>query len=89
MMLVRGGKTEQVAKQLFQKHSHVISTSWRINSIANLIAQVYYTDSNMLNDTIESIKAIEYVDKVEFSEIVKVVDRRSTKQIIQDIETLG
>jgi hypothetical protein len=43
----------------------------------------------MLNDTIESIRAIDNVGKVEFSEIVKVVDRRSTAQIVQDIETLG
>jgi hypothetical protein len=89
LILVDKGKTEQVAKQIFQRNRHVISTSWRINAIANLFAEIYYTDSNMLNDTIESIRAIDNVGKVEFSEIVKVVDRRSTAQIVQDIETLG
>jgi hypothetical protein len=89
LILVDKGKTEQVAKQIYQRNRHVISTSWRINAIANLFAEIYYTDSNMLNDTIESIRAIDNVGKVEFSEIVKVVDRRSTAQIVQDIETLG
>ena len=89
LILVDRGKTEPVAKQIYQRNRHVISTSWRINAIANLFAEIYYTDSNMLNDTIESIRSIDNVGKVEFSEIVKVVDRRSTAQIVQDIETLG
>jgi hypothetical protein len=89
LIMVDRGKTGQVAKQIFQQNSRVISTSWRINAIANLVAEIYYIDSNMLNDTIESIKSIENVSRVEFSEIVKVVDRRSTAQIHRDIEVRG
>jgi hypothetical protein len=89
LIMVDNGRTEQVAKQIFQRTEHVISTSWRINAIANLVAEIYYTDSNMLNDTIESIKSIDNVSKVEFSEIVKVVDRRSTAEIHKDIEALS
>lgn len=89
LIMVDRGRTEQVAKQIFQQNRHVISTSWRINAIANLVAEIYYTDSNMLNETIESIKSIENVSRVEFSEIVGVVDRKSTAQIHRDIEVLG
>jgi hypothetical protein len=88
LILVDKGKTESVARQIFRENKHIISTSWRINAIANLFAQIYYTDSEMLNDTIEVARSHDSVSKVEFSEIVKVVDKRSDKQIEENVKAL-
>jgi hypothetical protein len=56
--------------------------------VANLAAQIYYKDSNMLNETIEQIKALENVERAEFSEIVKIVGRRSHREIAESISRL-
>ena len=81
LVLVKKGKTEQVAKQAFSKYKNVLVSSWRINSFANLVLQVYYKDSNELREILEGIMAIDNVDRVEFSEVVAIVDRRSYEQV--------
>jgi hypothetical protein len=85
MILVKKGKAEQVAKEIFEKFETCLMTSWRVNSIANLVAQVYYGDSNELKDIIEGILEIDYVDKVEFTEYVKIVERKSYEQVERDL----
>ena len=85
LILVKRGKTEQVAKQAFNKYNNVLVSSSRINSVANLNLQVYYKDSNQLREIIEGIMAIDNVDRVEFSEVVSIVDRRSYEQVEHDI----
>jgi hypothetical protein len=88
LILVNKGKTGKVANEIYERFQNVILISWRVNAIANILAQIYYRDSNMLNETIEEIKAIENVEKLEFSEIVKIVGRRTHKEIAAGIRRL-
>jgi len=66
----------------------VVFISGRINVVANVIAQVYFTDSMMLRNTIESIKSIPFVSRVEFTEVVEIFGRKTDKQIEEDTEKL-
>jgi hypothetical protein len=88
LILVSKGQTGRVAKEIYDRFENTIFVTWRINAIANIIAQVYYTDSNMLNETIEQIKGLDNVEKLEFSEIVKIVGRRSHREIAESISRL-
>jgi hypothetical protein len=88
LVLVNKGQTGRVANEIYDKFQNAILVSWRINAVANLVAQIYYKDSNMLNETIEQIKALENVGRAEFSEIVKIVGRRSHREIAESISRL-
>jgi hypothetical protein len=82
------GKSSEIAKQILQANRNVLFISGRVNVIANIIAQVYFTDSMMLRDITESIKAIPYVNRVEFSEVVEIIGRRPDNQIEEDVRKL-
>lgn len=88
LILVNKGETENVARQIFQQNKNVVFTSLRVNTVANLFAHIYYDNSRMLHDTIESIKAIPHVEKLEFSEVIKVVDKRDSAEILHDVKIL-
>jgi len=85
MILVKKGRTEEVGREIFRKYNNVLVSSWRINSFANLVVQAYYKDSFQLKRMIEGMMALENVDKVEFSEYVQIVERRSYKEVEHDI----
>ena len=84
MISVDKGKTSEVSMQIFNDNRNIVFVTGRINTNANAIAQVYYTDSVMLRDTIESIRSIPYVTRVEFAEVVEIYGRKSDKQIEED-----
>ena len=89
LILVNKGQTGRVAKKIFESFENVIIVSWRVNAIANIFAQIYYKDTDMLNETIEAIRALDNVDRVEFSEIVKIVGRRNHEEIANGISRLA
>jgi hypothetical protein len=85
LILVKKGQTERVAREIFRKFETCLMTTWRVNSVANLVAQVYYKDSLELKNIVEGIHAIENVDEVEFSEHVQIVDRKSYEDVERQI----
>jgi len=85
MIQVKKGKTSKVAKEIYQKFENILVTSWRINTIANLVVQAYYKDSLELKEMIEGIHEIEEVDRVEFSEYVHILERRDYEEVEKDI----
>lgn len=88
LISVDKGKSSEVSKQIIQENRNVVFISGRINVVANVIAQVYFTDSMMLRNTIESIKSIPFVSRVEFTEVVEIFGRKTDKQIEEDTEKL-
>lgn len=88
MISIDKGKTPEIAKQMINDYRNVVFITGRINTNANAIAQVYYTDSIMLRDTIDNIKSIPYVTRVEFAEFVEIYGRKSDKQIEEDAAEL-
>ncbi|WP_415282067.1 hypothetical protein [Candidatus Nitrososphaera sp. FF02] len=85
LVLVKKGQTERVGKEVYKKFNNVLFTSWRINTVANLVVQTYYQNSLELRDLIEGISKIEDVERVEFSEYVNILGRRSYEEVEKNI----
>ena len=88
LILVGKGKAEAVAREVYRRYKTVLMSSWRIDTVANLVIQAYYTDSTMLKDMIEEIRTIDNVERVEFSEYVNIVTR-SYEEVMKDIRQLS
>ena len=75
LITVEKGKAEETALQLLQNgKDNVVVTSLRIgHPKVDVMAEVFYKDSQELHILTETIKAMEYVSYVEWAEIVKVV----------------
>jgi hypothetical protein len=74
---VTHGKAILVASKIFELYDHVLETSTRVDSDINLVARVYYGNSQELHEFLEALKAIRYVKEVRFSEISAIIDRRA------------
>ena len=53
----------------------------RIDSIANVIAEIYYRETEELNDVMQKIKSMKDVQNIIFSEIVSISNNRSIEGI--------
>jgi DNA-binding Lrp family transcriptional regulator len=68
------GKSKEIAQSLLKKYKkNIISCDTRINSEHNVSAHVIYKNTEELHELIESIKTMDYVDGVQWSEMVEVV----------------
>jgi len=68
------GKSKEVAQFLLKKYKNNIThCHTRINSEHNVSAQVVYKDTEELHSLVESIKTIEYVTNVQWSEMVELI----------------
>src|ERR671927_535050 len=68
------GKSKEVAQSLLKKYkNNIVSCDTRISSQHNVSAHVVYKDTEELFELIESIKAMEYVNHVQWSEIVTII----------------
>ena len=88
LVLVDGGRTEDVAREIFRRQRTVVATTYRLNAAANLLAHAYFVDSRMLNAIIEDVRSIDHVTSVEHSEIIRVVDRREDEEILREVRLL-
>ena len=87
LILVDRGQTENIAHEIFKQHKNVVFISMRVNAVANLFAHIYHDDSHMLHNTIELIKSLPHVNKLEFSEVISVVDKRDSLEIEKNVKT--
>jgi hypothetical protein len=88
LVMVKKGQTERVGNEIFEKYDNVLYISWRINAIANLGVQAFYEDSLQLKEMIEGIYAMNDVERVEFSEYVQVLHRRSYEDVEKSIKEI-
>ena len=67
------GRAKKTAQELVSsRRNNVIGASLRIGDpIVDIMANVFYKDSQKLHDLIESVKAMPNVTHVEWSEIVE------------------
>jgi DNA-binding Lrp family transcriptional regulator len=76
------GKSKEVAQNLLKKYkNNITSCHTRINSEHNVSAQVVYKNTQELHDLIESVKTMEYVTNVLWSEIVEMVGNNNSRVI--------
>jgi len=75
MVSVDKGNCEQVAKRLLEEcSSNVITTSLRIGDPqVNVMAEIFYRDSEELHNLMEDIRSMSSVTSVEWAEIVRIV----------------
>jgi len=75
LVSVEKGKGEETALKLLQNNgSNVIIASLRIgHPQVNIMAEIFYRDSQELHYLTERVKAMQYVTYVEWAEVVKVV----------------
>lgn len=70
------GRSIEVARFLLQNFkTNILSCTIRINSTHNVMAHIVYKDSRDLYNLIESVKSLEYVDNVQWSEVIEEITR--------------
>lgn len=75
-VLVEKGRADEVAQRIFEKYENLLKVNIQINSISNVGALAYVNSSEELYKMLEEIKSMQFVNDVEFAEIVKVVGKR-------------
>jgi DNA-binding Lrp family transcriptional regulator len=76
------GKSKEVAQNLLRNtKNNVISCFTKINSQHNVSAHVIYKDTEELYELIESIKTMDYVTGVNWSEMVEVIGDNNSEVI--------
>ena len=81
MILVEKGRADAIAGEIFRQNKRIGAVTIRIDSIANVIAEVYYRDSEQLSDVMQKVKSMKNVQNVIFSEIVAISNNRSIEGI--------
>jgi DNA-binding Lrp family transcriptional regulator len=66
------GKSREIAETLLKKYkNNIISCNTRINSEHNVSAHIIFKDTGELHELMESIKTVDYVTAVQWSELVE------------------
>jgi DNA-binding Lrp family transcriptional regulator len=66
------GKSREVAQTLLKKYkNNIVSCNTRINSEHNVSAHTVFKDTQELYELVESIKSLDYVNGVQWSELVE------------------
>ena len=66
------GKSREVAQALLKKYkNNIVSCNTRINSEHNVSAHTIFKDTVKLHELVESIKTMDYVSAVQWSELVE------------------
>src|SRR5919202_2593556 len=76
------GKSKEVAQNLLKKYkNNIVSCDTRINSMHNVAAHVIYKNTEELFHLIESIKTMDYVTGVSWSEMVEAIGDNNSEVI--------
>jgi DNA-binding Lrp family transcriptional regulator len=76
------GKSKEVAQNLLKKYkNNIVSCDTRINSEHNVSAHVIYKGTDELHELIESVRTMDYVTGVSWSEMVEVVGDNNSEVI--------
>jgi DNA-binding Lrp family transcriptional regulator len=82
IIAVDKGKSKEVAQTLLKRYeNNVVSCETRINSMHNVSAHVVYQNTEELYELIESIKTMEYVTGVSWSEVVELIGDNNSEVI--------
>jgi DNA-binding Lrp family transcriptional regulator len=78
LIKVTKGQIENVASEIAKLHSKsVLEISIRIGQLDfNLVVKVVYKDSDEIYDIIKTVNTFDYVESVQWSEIVRIILRK-------------
>ena len=76
------GKSKEIAQILLKKYkNNILSCDTRINSMHNVSAHVVYKNTEELYELIENIKTMDYVDGIQWSEMVEAIGENNSEVI--------
>jgi DNA-binding Lrp family transcriptional regulator len=75
-VMVEKGRTDEVAQHIFEKYKNVFIVTVQMNAISNVGVQAYFDSSEQIYRMIEEVKGMQFVNRVEFAEIIRVVGKR-------------
>jgi DNA-binding Lrp family transcriptional regulator len=76
------GKSKEVAQSVLRKYkNNVALCDTRINSMHNISVRVIYKSTEELYELIESIKTMDYVNALQWSEVVEVIGENNSEVI--------
>lgn len=75
-VMVEKGRADKVAQHIFEKYKNALSVTVQMNAISNIGVQAYFDSSEQIYRMIEEVKGMQFVNRVEFAEIIKVVGKR-------------
>ena len=76
------GKSKEIAQSLLKRYkNNIISCDTRINSQHNVSAHVIYKGTDDLHELIESVRTMDYVTGVDWSEMVGVVGDNNSEVV--------
>jgi DNA-binding Lrp family transcriptional regulator len=83
---VNKGRSKELAQTILQKYKqNIISVDTRINSSHNVFAHIVFKDSTKLHDLIESVKSMENVIDVSWSEVIEVMEGGDLKEVEDNV----
>jgi len=83
---VQEGKTEEVAKDVFNKYQNNITlVSTTMNNVGNLIIHIYFGTSPQMFSIIEDIRRMPKVAEVLYAEHIEVIGERKPRFILEDL----
>ena len=76
------GKSKEIAQILLKKYkNNIVSCDTRINSMHNVSARIIYKNTEELYELIENIKTMDYVDGIQWSEMVEAIGDNNSEVI--------
>ena len=76
------GKSKEVAQSVLKEYkNNVALCDTRINSMHNISVRVIYRSTEELYELIESIKTMDYVNALQWSEVVEVIGENNSEVI--------
>jgi DNA-binding Lrp family transcriptional regulator len=76
------GKSKEIAQILLKMYkNNIVSCDTRINSMHNVSARIIYKNTEELYELIEDIKTMDYVDGIQWSEMVELIGENNSEVI--------
>jgi DNA-binding Lrp family transcriptional regulator len=77
MILTSKGNADSVASHIYEKYKQLSRVVIGINSTTNIMATLYFKETEMLHKTMQEISQAAFVEKVQFFEPVKLIGERN------------
>jgi DNA-binding Lrp family transcriptional regulator len=79
------GRTQLVARQIFDKYPYLTMVTTTVNSVGNLVAHIYFRDSSEMFTILEDLKRIPDVTNVEYAEHIEKIGERKPTFMLEDL----
>jgi len=82
---VGNGRTEAVARQIFDKYSNITMVTTTVNSVGNMVAHIYFKDSAEMFGILEEIKRLPNVQDATYAEHIQMIGERKPTFVFDEL----